>query len=192
MAGLVAAMGLGLAGMGTGVARGDIVVTIDSIMQLPDPHFRVTFGASVINVQNVPAQEISNGDFFTVYDVPTLIVGTNRQPDNWAASFNRTGTTPAGVNPPDDPITYNVTWTFVGDNPIPASQALGAFSVETTSANFAGLYYAGQDTIIGDGKHANVGFAMTPTPEPSSGVLAGLGLATAWSIRRARRRRVAA
>jgi len=181
-----------LAVAGSGEARGDIIIDLSDVMTIPDPNFVYTFHVKLTNVVVPPGEEIAPGDFFTVYDVPGLIAGTNNQPFNWAASFNFVGQTPSGVSPPDNPSVLNVTWTFVGAVPILAPQDLGFFSVEATSDIPAtSLNYAGQTTLIGDGKHSNAGsVTVTAVPEPGVTVLVALPavLGVVWL----RRRRAAA
>jgi hypothetical protein len=177
-----------LTAAGSGAARGDIVVDFAQVLTAPDPNFIYTFHAALTNVVNPPGEEIVNGDFFTVYDIPGLIAGTNNQPPNWAASFALVGRTPAGVSPADSTSILNVTWTYVGTVPLLAPQDLGLFSVEATSDTPAkSLVWAGQDTIIGDGKHPSTGtVTVTAVPEPGASLLVAFSVAlgAVWCRRR--------
>src|SRR5262249_32653688 len=53
--------------------------------------------------------KVNPGDFFTVYDFGGLVQGSIVAPDNWTASVVKTGPTPAGTNPADDPMIDNIT-----------------------------------------------------------------------------------
>jgi hypothetical protein len=166
-------------------AKADIILDFGTVMEIPDPSFRYTFHAILTNVPNPPGVEIVMGDFFTVYDLRGIILGTNSQPNNWAATFNLVGNTPPDTNPPDNPAIFNVTWTYVGTDPILAPMELGFFSVQSTDGSLTSLVYAGQDTLLSGGKKGNVG--TVPIPEPTSLLLAGIGLPATWFVTRRRR-----
>jgi hypothetical protein len=180
---------LGWFAAGAPEADAAIVVDMATVMQVPDPTFLYHFQVELTNNIVPPGEEIATNDFFTIYDIQGLIPGTNNQPPNWAATFQFVGITPIGVNPPDDPTLLNVTWTFIGDVPILAPAMLGGFTVESRSDASRHLAYSWQTTLIGDGHRSGTTTVdVLDTPEPSSLVLAGIGLPAAflWLRRRSR------
>src|ERR1700746_723008 len=48
-------------------------------------------------------QQVTTGDFFTIYDFGPFISGTNTQPSNWTFSSSLVTPPPSGTNPPDNP-----------------------------------------------------------------------------------------
>ncbi len=66
-------------------------------------------------------QLVKNQAFFTIYDIPGLISGSNSQPTTppFAASFNLLGTDVSPVQPVvDDPALLNVTFRYTGNDTI--------------------------------------------------------------------------
>jgi hypothetical protein len=180
---------LGSTFVGSTGAKADIIHNRGTVMQEPDPSFRYTFHSILTDVPNPPGVEIAMNDFFTVYDLVGVIQGTNEQPDNWAASFSLVGRTPAGTDPVDNDAIFNVTWTYIGADPILAPQDLGNFSVQSTDGSLRNLVYAGQDTLLSGGTVGNMGTVpITFVPEPTSLLLTGLGLPATWLVMRRRRR----
>jgi len=138
-------------------------------------------------------QRVETGDYFTIYDFEGGQAGSVLMPDGWDFSTANLGQTPALVNPDDDPLVRNLTFTRTGGTVIGPSD-LGLFSALSAFGgvipdDFAGL--ATRNGGLADGtKLANVGQVGTPTaaPEPSSFALVGL-VATGVLIGVARRRR---
>src|SRR5881394_1029502 len=54
-------------------------------------------------------QQVSIGDFFTIYDFGPFITGSNVQPTGWTFSSSLTTAPPANTNPPDNPTLENLT-----------------------------------------------------------------------------------
>ena len=82
------------------------------------------------------------------------------------------GITPPLVLPHDDPNILNLTWTYIGKNPIIGPAALGIFSVNTNTNQVGISDFAAQATRNGgpnDGtKISNVGDVSVPVPEMSA------------------------
>ena len=146
------------------------------------------------------SQQVTTGDFFTIYDFGPFVAGSNSQPSNWSFSSSLVGPTPAGTNAPDSPNILNLTWTYTGPSAL-IGIGIGPFSVMTAGAQEAPLtrasFFAAQGTRATGAdagtKVNNVGQIPVPAPipEPSSVVLIGLG-AFSWAIARRRRRRLQA
>src|SRR5437016_1476202 len=73
------------------------------------------------------SQEVTTGDFFTIYDFGSFISGSNVQPTGWTFSSSLVTTPPPATIPPDDPNVANLTWTYTGATTIPTSSNVGPF-----------------------------------------------------------------
>jgi len=145
-------------------------------------------------------EQVTTGDFFTIYDFGHFIAGSAVQPSGWTFSSSLVGTTPSNVNPPDDPTLENLTWTYSGPT-LPTSSGIGPFSVSTVGVQLQPSlnvgYFAAQATNATSGnpvgtKINNVGRvsvpAPVPVPEPATLSLLAFGAAAA-SARAIRRRK---
>jgi len=178
-----------------------IVIEDVTLREIPDPSFRYIFklflepGTSIVGAD----PKTGGGDFITLYDVADIIPGTNNQPDNWRFRTFDEGLDPAGVSPPfdDDPAIPNITWDFIAPFEtltVPPDEDrlfLGEFSIQTFDIPAPQLVYefGSQTTDDDDNKVAEFGVFIVP--EPSSLLMAGLGLAVigAGGVWRNRRRR---
>ena len=144
-------------------------------------------------------QQVTTGDFFTIYDFGPFIAGSNVQPSNWTLSSSLVTAPPAGINPPDNPSLANLTWTYTGTATIPTGTSLGMFSVTIATPQFQELpstkngYFAATATRA-TGSNAgtkvnNVGQLPVPVPVPEPATLSLLALAGVGSALRAFRRR---
>ena len=152
--------------------------------------------------------KLQSGNFFTIYDFNGYVPNSADAPAGWALSVNKTGPTPERLNPQDDAALDNLTWKYSGPT-IESGQiglgnfwALSKFSLEGNSFLTAGTLRTS------DGKSDNnitstevpVGTPDTPpvvitppttppgVPEPTTLVMAGLGLPLVGLARRLRRR----
>jgi hypothetical protein len=143
-------------------------------------------------------QEVTTGDFFTIYDFGPFISGTNTQPSNWTFSSSLVTPPPSGTNPPDNPTLANLTWTYTGSATIMGNTNLAGFSVAVATSTFQGTpstrtgFFAAQGTRATGGtagtKVNNVGQLPVPVPEPTTmSLLAFAGVGAA--LRAVRRRR---
>lgn len=143
-------------------------------------------------------QQVTTGDFFTIYDFGPFVSGSNVQPGGWTFSSSLVGPTPSGVVPPDDPTLLNLTWTYTGSAAIPTGSTVGPFSVTVAGTQFQeapqtrASYFAAQATRAGVGngtKISNVGRIPVPTAIPEPTTLSLLALGAAGAAARALRRR---
>jgi hypothetical protein len=144
-------------------------------------------------------QQVTTGDFFTIYDFGPFITGSNLQPTGWTFSSSLVTAPPSGANPPDNPSLANLTWTYTGTATIPTGTHLGMFSVTMATPQFHELpstnngYFAAMATrSTGSNagtKITNVGQLPVPVPVPEPATLSLLALAGVGSVLRAIRRR---
>jgi hypothetical protein len=144
-------------------------------------------------------QQVTTGDFFTIYDFGPFISGSNVQPAGWTFSSSLVTAPPSGINPPDDPKLLNLTWTYTGTATIPTGSTVGPFSVTVAGTQFGEVaqtrnsYFAAQATRA-NGIHAgtkigNVGQIPVPTAIPEPTTLSLLALGGAGAVARGLRRR---
>jgi hypothetical protein len=157
---------LGLAlGVAMFAARADVIPSLSSISP-SGTDFTWNYSANV-----TVDQMIEPGDYFTIYDFGTFLNGSNIQPADWTFSSALLGVTPSLVNPTDSGSILNLTWTYMGQNPIPGSTALGIFSVVTGTNQLTTSDFAAEATRSGDPngtKVDNVGSISVPVPEMSA------------------------
>jgi hypothetical protein len=142
-------------------------------------------------------QQVTAGDFFTIYDFGPFIAGSNAQPTNWTFSSSLITPPPPNTNPPDNPTLANLTWTYTGSTPIVSGTNVGAFSVTQSTTQFqevpslqSGFFAAMATRSDGGGtKISNVGQVPVPVPIPEPTTLSLLALAGVGSALRAIRRR---
>ncbi len=144
-------------------------------------------------------QQVTAGDFFTIYDFGSFITGSNVQPSGWSFSSSLITAPPAGVNPPDDPTLLNLTWTYTGATAIPTGSTVGPFSVTVAGSQFQeapptrSSYFAAQATRNSGGNFSkinNVGRIPVPVaiPEPTTVAMTLLGAGLLLSAQRFRRK----
>lgn len=178
-----------------GLAHGDI---IPSFTGTSPSGTNTVWGYKIDITSN---QQVTTGDFFTIYDFGPFISGSNVQPSGWTFSSALVTPPPSGISVPDNPSLENLTWTYTGSTTIPTGSSLGPFSVTQATTQFqespqtTSSYFAAQATRD-SGDHAgtkinNVGRIPVPVPipEPSTLSLMLIGLAGAASrtLRRARK-----
>lgn len=147
-------------------ARADIIPTLSNTVA-NGANFTWNYSA------NVTAQQtVNTGDFFTIFDFGNFVAGSNQQPTGWVFSSALTGITPGTVIPNDNPNLLNLTWTYEGATPITGAQALGTFSVDTTTNQLLTGSFVSEATL-NSGPNAgtkidNVGTVSVPVPEMSA------------------------
>jgi hypothetical protein len=142
-------------------------------------------------------QQVTAGDFFTIYDFGPFIAGSAAEPSGWTFSSSLVTPPPGNTNPPDSPTLANLTWTYTGSTSIGAGTNLGPFSVTQATTLFQEVpstksgFFAAQATRVNGNfsKITNVGQIPVPVPVPEPTTLSLLALAGIGSAVRAIRRR---
>jgi hypothetical protein len=185
---LTGTVAMSMLAMGTGAARADIVPTLTSITSNGDGTFTWDYDAELNAAQNVV-----NGDFFTIYDFAGFVPGSALAPSSaWSFSSASMGVTPTPLLPlinlpggiPDTALP-NLTWTYLPANPntiISGAADLGTFSAISKYSAIATSAFSGQGTEkagpTAGSKVDNFGWEATPAvPEPCTMALLGLGAA---------------
>jgi hypothetical protein len=158
-----------------------------------------TVWSYTIDITN--GQNVTSGDFFTIYDFGPFLAGTGVQPSGWTLTSAFLGVTPSQTRPADDPAILNLTWTYNG--PTITGTGLGPFSVTIAGvtpspAPIRTSHFAAEATQISSGdKIDNVGQISVPVivPEASTFSLfvsaSGL-MGVCWIVSRFRKRHLRA
>jgi hypothetical protein len=139
--------------------------------------------------------QLRAGDYFTIYDFGGLVVGSNSQPSDWA--FTTLAPIPAGVQPVDDPALPNLTWRYTGPTIVSGQVGLGNFWAVSEFDTPTDSYFTATTHRTTDGRvDTNITDTTVPVPgdpgepnlvpEPTTLLLAGLGLPFAALLRRRR------
>lgn len=127
--------------------------------------------------------QVRAGDYFTIYDFGGF-EGSVSQPDNWTFTTALSGPIPIGVDPNDNSLISNLTWTYNGPT-IPTGQlglgnfwALSEFDVSSNSAFTARTHRTSDGVIDTNITETTVPVPTSPpsVPEPGTIVLAALGI----------------
>lgn len=154
---------------------------------IPDPNVRHHFQVILES-----GSFVKEGDYFTVYDIPDLVIGTNLQPNNWAASFSNSGVDP--LVPPlpgfDNPLIPNVTFRYfapIDVITVPPSLpfiVIGDFSVQAIQEPVQTVFKFGSESS----GHTKTYYEVFGVPEPATFLMMGAGLAAVGLAFRGRRR----
>ena len=140
--------------------------------------------------------QLQSGNYFTIYDFAGYQSGSgmvsSAAPDPsfsqyWTLSTAAVGPTPDRLNPQDDPEITNLTYTYNGPN-IPSGQlTLGNFVATSSFGSTRESFFTAVNQTAASGEiERNITTTLVPqgttppdpvgTPEPTTLVLAGLGL----------------
>jgi hypothetical protein len=118
-------------------------------------------------------QTVTTGDYFTIYDFGGYVSGSGIAPVGWTFTAQLIGITPSDVSPADDPSLFNLTWTYIGTNPIVGDADLGGhFTADSiysdpTRDNFTAQATRSNGPQAGT-KVDNIGMIDVPVPEMSA------------------------
>lgn len=141
-------------------------------------------------------EQVTTGDFFTIYDFGPFVANSATAPAGWTFSSSLVTPPPPNTNPPDNPTLANLTWTYSGPT-IPSMTHLTGFSITQATPVFQELpstrtgFFAATATRA-DGSNTkinNVGQVPVPVPIPEPTTLSLLAFAGIGSALRAIRRR---
>jgi len=145
------------------------------------------YSVSLSNDERIDASGTGNTAFFTIYDFAGYVDGLAVAPTGWSVSVQDVGVTPVGVTVPDDPNIVDLTFTYVGGSTVVGTgQTFTGFSAESTFSGINTMGYFSQQSTKNVGANAGgrdfgAGPEAVPmelaTPEPSSLLLLGAGLA---------------
>ncbi len=161
-------LGLITIGVTMMAAHGDIIPTLSpSSPAATVGGFTWNYGVNV-----TVDQMVTTGDYFTIFDFGNFNAASNLQPAGWTFSSSLTGTTPALVNPTDNPALLNLTWTYTGTTSINGAQFVGNFSVINDTNQLRTSDFAAEATRNGGPnvgtKVDNIGRISVPIPEMSA------------------------
>lgn len=144
----------------------------------------------------LPAESLlKSGDYFTIYDFAGLIDGSNGQPAGWTFSAQAIGPTPDRLSPDDSPAVMNLTWKYTGPDMSPGQTGLGNFWAASEYGTSGDSFFTAITHLASGPKtDSNITETVVPVPappavpEPTTLLLAGLGLPLAALTRRVARR----
>jgi len=130
---------------------------------------------------------LRSGDYFTIYDFAGYRPGSMTAPANWTGTSAERGPVPPGLLPSDTNLP-NLTWTYTGPTITAGAADLGTFSAlspyqVSTEGPFTARTHRTSDGL----PDANITTTTVPVPqvpEPSTLLLAGLGLPALGFARR--------
>jgi len=109
------------------------------------------------NLDVAGAARISNGDYFTLYDVNGYVAGSAFAPAaDWSITEQPTGITPIGVTPPSDSAgVMNITYTYTGatvNGPSSMFDGADAFGFDSTTNGTHNGFFSYQNHKNNPGK----------------------------------------
>jgi hypothetical protein len=146
------------------------------------------------------------GDYFTIYNFDGFVPGSEMASGSpysadWTFTATGLGPTPAGTMPDDDPAILNLSWRYTGaEINIDASIGLGNFWALSLHAETTDSWFTASTGSSSGQTDSNITPTTVPVPtavppavpEPTTLLLAGLGLPILGLARRLRRERTPA
>jgi PEP-CTERM motif len=142
--------------------------------------------------------QLRSGDYFTIYDFAGLVSTSNVQPDGWSFNTSNKGPIPDGVQPDDSDLLPNLTWRYTGPTISSGQTGLGNFWAVSEYQDATDSFFTAKTHRTADGLvDTNITDTVVPVPtanpgtnlvpEPTSLLMAGLGLPVLGLLRRFRR-----
>lgn len=142
--------------------------------------------------------QLQSGNYFTIYDFKGFNAGSVVAPTGWSFTTDKVGPTPVLVTPTDDPTVPNLSFKYTGPTIDAGQTGLGNFWAVSDFGLKTDSFFTAQTNRTSDGKvdtnitTTNVpvpsgGTAPPGVPEPTTLLLAGLGLPCVALLRRVRR-----
>jgi hypothetical protein len=142
--------------------------------------------------------QLQSGNYFTIYDFKGFNAGSAVAPDGWSFTTSNVGPTPVLVAPTDDPTVPNLSFKYTGPTIDAGQTGLGNFWAVSDFSLKTDSFFTARTNRTSDGKvDTNITTTSVPVPsgggvppgvpEPTTLVLAGLGLPCVALLRRVRR-----
>ncbi len=151
--------------------------------------------------------KLQAGDYFTIYDFGGLVSGSQfmdpagSSASDWVMEVVKAGPVPAGLSPNDDPTIDNLVFRYTGSTPLTGQTGLGNFGAVSTVGTSTKTDFTAQnpqgttgeiDRNIVDTIAPGVPSTGEPTPgvpEPTTLLLAAIGVPLAGAARALRKRK---
>ena len=147
--------------------------------------------------------QLQTGNYFTIYDFKGLVPGSGLAPEGWEFTTANVGPTPPLVEPIDSPDVPNLSFKYTGPTIAAGQTGLGNFTAVSDFSDKGISFFTATTNRTSDGK---IDTNITPTsvpvpvpvpgggvggtvPEPTTLVLAAMGLPIAGLGRLVRRRK---
>jgi hypothetical protein len=151
--------------------------------------------------------KLQAGDYFTIYDFGGLVSGsqfidpTNSSAGDWSMEVVKAGPIPAGLNPDDDASIDNLVFRYTGGSALTGQTGLGNFGGVSTVGTSTQSDFTAQNpqSTTGD-LDRNIINTIAPgvppvidnptgVPEPTTLLLAAIGIPAAGAARALRKRK---
>ncbi len=153
--------------------------------------------------------KLQAGDYFTIYDFGGLVSGSQfadpvtSDASDWVMDVQKAGPIPAGLNPADDADIDNLVFRYKGGSALTGQTGLGNFGAVSTVGTSTQSDFTGQNPQASNGDlDRNIINTIAPgvppvvenptgVPEPTTLLLAAIGIPAAGAARALRKRKKA-